>query len=136
MEKKMTLQIVLILVLIGFCAGILSGFIGVGGGVIIVPALVYFLHLTQHQATGTSLFILCMPVVALGVMNYAQKGNVHWTYGLIIASTFVIGGYFGSKLSLRLPQGWVKLIFGIIMAYVAFVMIRSGFNGIKNDNTH
>lgn len=130
----MTIQIVLILVLIGFCAGVLSGFIGVGGGVIIVPSLVYFLHLTQHQATGTSLFILCMPVVVLGVMNYAQKGNVHWAYGLVIASTFIIGGYFGSKLSLRLPQGWVKFIFGLIMAYVAFVMIRSGYTAIKNNN--
>lgn len=66
----MTFQIIAILVIIGLAAGILSGLIGVGGGIIIVPALVFFLGLTQKEASGTSLFILSMPVVALGVMNY------------------------------------------------------------------
>lgn len=129
----MSSSVIITLVVIGICAGILSGFIGVGGGIIIVPALVYFLGLPQHQATGTSLFILCMPVVILGVMNYARTGNVNWKYGLVIASTFVIGGYIGSKLSLKINPAWVKLIFGFIMAYVAFMMIRSGWNAVRND---
>ncbi|HLP56669.1 MAG TPA: sulfite exporter TauE/SafE family protein [Fluviicola sp.] len=129
----MPFETILILVLIGLFAGTLSGFIGVGGGIIIVPALVYFLGLTQHQATGTSLFILTLPVVILGTMNYAKTGNLNWKYGLIIASTFVIGGYFGSKLSLKISPAIVKIIFGCIMAYVAFMMIRSGFNLYKNE---
>lgn len=129
----MTLQLILILVLIGLFAGTLSGFIGIGGGVIIVPALIYILGLTQHQATGTSLFILAMPVVILGVVNYAKTQNVNWTYGLIIASTFVIGGYFGSKLSLKTNPAIVKLIFGIIMIYVAIMMMRSGILGLKSN---
>ncbi len=130
----MTLQMVLILILIGFFAGTLSGFVGVGGGVIIVPALVFFMGLTQHQATGTSLFILSMPVVILGVMNYAKTGNVNWKFGLIIASTFVVGGFVGSKLSLKLNAGVVKIIFGIILAYVAFMMIRSGILAAKTND--
>ncbi|MCC6699875.1 MAG: sulfite exporter TauE/SafE family protein [Fluviicola sp.] len=129
----MTLQLILILVLIGLFAGTLSGFIGIGGGVIIVPALIYILGLTQHQATGTSLFILAMPVVILGVINYAKTQNVNWTYGLIIASTFVIGGYFGSKLSLKTNPAIVKLVFGIIMIYVAIMMMRSGIIGLKSN---
>lgn len=133
MQSKMTLQLILILVLIGLFAGTLSGFIGIGGGVIIVPALIYILGLTQHQATGTSLFILAMPVVILGVINYAKTQNVNWTYGLIIASTFVIGGYFGSKLSLKTNPAIVKLIFGIIMIYIAIMMMRSGILGLKSN---
>lgn len=129
----MPFETILILVLIGLFAGTLSGFIGVGGGIIIVPALVYFLGLTQHQATGTSLFILTLPVVILGTMNYAKTGNLNWKYGLVIASTFVIGGYIGSKLSLKISPALVKIIFGFIMAYVAFTMIRSGFNLYKNE---
>ncbi|ASS50971.1 MAG: sulfite exporter TauE/SafE family protein [Bacteroidota bacterium] len=129
----MPFETILILVLIGLFAGTLSGFIGVGGGIIIVPALVYFLGLTQHQATGTSLFILTLPVVILGTMNYAKTGNLNWRYGLVIASTFVIGGYIGSKLSLKISPAIVKIIFGFIMAYVAFTMIRSGFNLYKNE---
>lgn len=123
----MTMQEVVVLVGIGLVAGLLSGFVGVGGGIVIVPALVYALGFTQHQAQGTSLFVLAMPVVALAVLNYAKSGNVHWKFGIIIASTFVIGGYLGSKLSLKLPESWVKISFGLIMAYVSFKLLLSGF---------
>jgi uncharacterized membrane protein YfcA len=134
MQQNMTLQIILILLVIGLCAGMLSGFIGVGGGIIIVPALIYFLGLSQHQATGTSLFILCMPVVILGVLNYTKTANVNFSYGLIVASTFVIGGYFGSKLSLKMNPALVKVIFGMIMLYVAIMMISSGYISYKKED--
>ena len=129
----MTTQTILILVIIGLFAGIISGFVGVGGGVVIVPALVFFLGLTQHQAQGTSLFILVMPVGILAVMNYSKTANINWTYGLIIALTFVIGGYFGSKLSLKLSPSIVKLVFGLIMAFVSIKLILSGYNSISNE---
>ena len=129
----MSTETILILALIGVMAGILSGFVGIGGGVVIVPALVYFLGLTQHQAQGTSLFVLVMPVVFLALMNYWKSGNVNWQYGLIIALTFVIGGFFGSKLALKLSPGIVKLIFGLLMAYVSFRLIMTGFNSLSND---
>lgn len=127
----MTIQTIIILILIGISAGVLSGFVGVGGGIIIVPALIYFLNLTQHQAQGTSLFILVLPVVLLAVMNYWKTDNVNWKFGLVIASTFIIGGYIGSKMALKFTPGMAKLIFGLIMAYVSFRMILSGYNSIS-----
>lgn len=129
----MTFQIITILVIIGLAAGILSGLIGVGGGIIIVPALVFFLGLTQKEASGTSLFILSMPVVMLGVMNYWKAGQVNWKYGLIIAGTFLIGGYVGSKFAAKINPAVIKVIFGVIMLYVAFVMIRSGILTWKDE---
>lgn len=127
----MTSQAIIILVLIGISAGILSGFVGIGGGIVIVPALVYFLGFTQHEAQGTSLFVLVLPVVFLAMMNYWKTDNVNWKFGLVIASTFIIGGYIGSKLALRLSPGMVKLVFGLIMAYVSFKLLVSGFNSLS-----
>lgn len=131
----MTAQTILILGLIGIFAGILSGFVGVGGGVIIVPALVFFLGLSQHAAQGTSLFVLSMPVVLFAVINYWKSGNVEWKYGLVIAATFLIGAYVGSKLSLKLSPGMVKLIFGIFLAYVSFRLILSGYSSISSNES-
>lgn len=129
----MTLQTIVILVLIGLFAGILSGFVGVGGGIVIVPALVFFLGLTQHQAQGTSLFVLSMPVVLFAVINYWKTDNVNWKFGLIVASTFVIGAYLGSKLSLKLSPGMVKLVFGVLLAYVSIRLIMSGYTAVNSD---
>ena len=126
----MTLQTILILASIGIFAGMLSGFVGVGGGIIIVPGLVFLLGLTQHEAQGTSLFVLAMPVVWLGLMNYWNDGNVQWKYGLVVAITFFVGAYFGSKLSLRLSPSLVKFLFGILMALVSIKLILSGYQSI------
>jgi uncharacterized membrane protein YfcA len=129
----MSIQTILLLTSIGLAAGMLSGMVGIGGGVVIVPALVFLLGLSQHQAQGTSLFILSMPVLLLAVMNYWRTGNVNWRFGLVIASTFVIGAFLGSKLTLRLPEAWVKLIFGVLMAYVSFQLILSGYTGLQKN---
>ena len=130
----MSLQTIFILVLIGLAAGILSGMVGIGGGMVIVPALVFILGLSQHQAQGTSLFILSLPVLLLAVVNYWRTGNVNWRFGLVIASTFVLGAFFGSKLTLRLPEAWVKLIFGLLMAYVSIQLILAGYAGIRQND--
>ena len=126
----MTLQTILVLASIGIFAGMLSGFVGVGVGIIIVPGLVFLLGLTQHEAQGTSLFVLAMPVVWLGLMNYWKDGNVQWKYGLVVAITFFVGAYFGSKLSLRLSPSLVKFLFGILMALVSIKLILSGYQSI------
>ena len=131
----MTPQTIFMLVLIGLFAGLLSGFVGVGGGIIIVPALVFLLGLTQHQAQGTSLFVLMLPVVSFAVLNYWKSGNVKWEYGLVIAMTFIVGAFFGSKLSLKISPGLVQLIFGILMAYISFRMILSGYTSISSDES-
>lgn len=131
---RMSTSTILILLLIGLSAGILSGFVGIGGGVIIVPALVFALGLTQHQAQGTSLFVLAMPVVLFGLMNYWKTNNVNWQFGLIIAISFAVGGYLGSKFSLKLSPAVLKVAFGILMAFISVRLIISGFNSFQNEN--
>ena len=119
----MDLSQILILCSIGLAAGILSGMFGVGGGVIIVPALVYFLAMTQHQAQGTSLALMLLPIGILAVWNYWKTDAVNWKAGLIIALAFVVGGYFGSKISLNLSEVRLKQAFGVLMIGVAIKMI-------------
>lgn len=112
------------LLLIGVIAGILSGMIGIGGGILIVPALMYFMGLSQLTAQGTSLAIMLPPVGFLAVYNYHKAGNLEWKYALLIAFAFVIGGYIGSKLSLDVfSQSVVKKIFGMLMLIVAFKLV-------------
>jgi len=114
---------ILILLCIGLAAGILSGMVGVGGGIIIVPALVYFISMSQHEAQGTSLAVLLLPLGILAVYNYYKEGYVDIKVTLIIASTFIVGGFIGSKISIVLDQNMVKKIFGGVMLLVALKMI-------------
>ena len=119
----MTIATLLVLVLIGVLAGMLSGFVGVGGGILIVPALMWGLGFTQHQATGTSLAVLLLPVGILAVINYQKSGNLDWRAALIIGATFVVGAYFGSKMSLALPAATVRKVFGGVMILAAIKLI-------------
>lgn len=126
----MDISTILILMGIGLFAGILSGFVGIGGGIIIVPALVYILGYSQFQAQGISLSLMLPPVGVLAFYTYYQKGHIDkmsLTYAGIMAVLFIAGGFIGSKLALRIPENIVKLIFGIIMLYVAIKMIMSGW---------
>ena len=100
---NMSPQIIITLIVIGLLSGMLSGFVGVGGGIIIVPALIFFLGMSQHMAQGTSLFVLLLPIGFLAVYNYWKADQISWTNGLIISLAFVIGGYFGSKMALSIP---------------------------------
>jgi len=119
----MTVQIILLLVIIGLTAGILSGLVGVGGGIIVVPALVFFLGFTQPQAQGTSLGLLLLPVGILAVLNYYKQGHIDIRVIGIMAIAFVIGGWLGSKWALSLPEDVVKKIFAIILFYSAIKMM-------------
>lgn len=130
----MDIQTFISLVLIGLLAGTLSGFIGIGGGVIMVPALIYVLGVTQHEAQGISITTMLLPIGILAFYNYYKGGQVtneFITYSAIIAVTFIIGGYFGSKISLKLNPQLVKLLFGVLMLYVGFKMIISGWDYFK-----
>ncbi len=120
----MTSQLVIIILLIGLFAGILSGLVGVGGGLIIVPALIFFLGFNQHQAQGTSLGLLLLPVGILAVINYYNKGNVDIRVVAFMSVAFIIGGWLGSKLALRLPEDAVKKIFAIFLFYSAFKLLK------------
>ena len=119
-------QTIISLVFIGVLAGIVSGFIGIGGGIIIVPGLIYLAGLTQMQAQGTSLALMLPPIGILAFMHYYKEGNVDLKVAGIVAITFVIGGFFGAKLAHKIDQNLVKIIFGVLMLLIAIKMIFSG----------
>jgi uncharacterized membrane protein YfcA len=119
----MTIQTILLLVIIGLIAGILGGLVGVGGGIIIVPSLVYFLNFTQKSAQGTSLGLLLLPVGIFGVLQYYKQGQVDLRVVAIIAVGFLAGSYWGSKVALSLPQETVKKIFAVILLLISFKML-------------
>ncbi|MEO6584253.1 MAG: sulfite exporter TauE/SafE family protein [Ferruginibacter sp.] len=119
----MDAQVIIILVLTGIAAGMLGGMVGVGGGIIIVPALVYFLGMSQLHAQGTSLALIMLPVGILGVMQYYKQGYVDYRFVLFLAAGFVAGSFVGSKISLSLPQETVKKFFAILMILIAVKML-------------
>ncbi len=103
---------------VGFVAGILSGMFGIGGGLVIVPALVILFGLEQRTATGTSLFALIWPVGLLGVLNYWKAGNMDPWRGFWIALGLLPGAYFGSKITLALPDTTNKRIYAVFLLVV------------------
>lgn len=121
----MTVTQVLILILIGLVAGIFSGSLGVGGAIIVIPSLIFFLGLTQHQAQGTSLAFMIPPVTLLAVINYSKQGYVNWKYAVVLAVMFFIGAYIGSMISVSIPEKILKKIFGALLLFVAAKMIFS-----------
>lgn len=119
------METIVYLILIGIAAGFLGGMVGIGGGVIIVPALVLLLGITQHNAQGISLTMMMFPVGILGVINYYKKGYVDFRYAGLIAAGFLIGSYVGSKFSLSLPQETIKKVFAVLMIILAIRMLLS-----------
>lgn len=119
----MSISEIVILAAIGLGAGVLSGMFGVGGGILIVPALVIFLGMTQHGAQGTSIGVILLPIGILAAYNYYTSGNLNIRYALVIALAFIAGGYLGSKISLEISETLLKRLFGILMLLVAVKMI-------------
>ena len=119
----MTFTTIILLIIVGLAAGFLSGLIGLGGGIIIVPALVLFLGFTQKAAQGTSLGILLLPVGILAVLQYYKQGYINVNFVLIVAVSFVIGGFFGSKLALTLSDDKMKKVFAVILLSIAIKML-------------
>ena len=105
--------------LVGLLAGMLSGLVGLGGGVIIVPALVFLLGFSQHQATGTSLGILLLPAGIFAVINYYKRGYVDMNVVLLVFVGFLVGGYLGSRISVSLPEATLKKIFAVALLLIA-----------------
>ena len=122
-NKQMEITTVLIIIVIGIIAGAFSGFIGIGGGLIVVPALVFFLGFSQHEAQGTSLAMMLPPIGLLAVINYYKVGHVDFKVSIILAITFILGSYFGSKLAISLSAETIKKAFGIIIILVGIKMI-------------
>ncbi|MDT0554408.1 sulfite exporter TauE/SafE family protein [Patiriisocius hiemis] len=116
----MTLQTILSLVIIGLAAGVLSGFMGVGGGVVMIPLMMLFLGFDQHTAQGTSLAVLAVPVTFLAAYTYHTTGHpINWKFAIVIAVFFVVGGYLGSKFAVKIDQNILKKIFAVVLVVAA-----------------
>ena len=124
----MDINTLLILLMVGVAAGILSGIVGIGGGIVIVPALVYFLGYSQKMAQGTSLAILLLPIGLLGVLQFYKAGYVNWRVTAVIAAAFFVGSYFGSRIALSVSQEALKKIFAVLMVIVAIKMLLPSGN--------
>ena len=119
----MSLLTILILVIIGLISGALSGLVGIGGGIVIVPALVFFLGFSQKLAQGTSLGILLLPIGILAVMQFYKAGFIDIPTVLIVALGFLVGSYYGSKIALSLPQDSIKKVFAVLLLIVAIKIL-------------
>jgi hypothetical protein len=119
----MSVQTVILLLLIGIASGVLSGLVGVGGGIIIVPALVLILGFTQKEAQGTSLGILLLPIGIFGVMQYYKQGYININYVIIISLGFIAGSFMGSKLALSINDEKIKKIFAILMMLLSIKIL-------------
>jgi uncharacterized membrane protein YfcA len=118
----MNFSFIVFLVIIGLMAGLFSGLLGVGGGLVMIPLMVVLLGYSQHEAQGTSLAVLAIPVTFLAAYNYYTEGFVNWKFALIIAVSFLIGGFFGSKLAITIDKELLKKIFGVILIIAAIKM--------------
>jgi uncharacterized membrane protein YfcA len=119
----MSLPIILGLIILGILAGIFSGVVGIGGGIIIVPALVYLFGLSQHEAQGTTLGLLMFPVGIMAVLQYYKQGYIDYRYVLFIAAGFVVGGYLGGKLAVNLPDHLIRKIFALLMMALSLKLL-------------
>src|SRR5882762_4599049 len=123
LHKKLTMETVLIVLVIGVFAGAFGGFIGIGGGLIVVPCLVYFIGMSQHTAQGTSLAMMLPPIGVLAVYNYYKQGNVDFKVAAILCISFVAGSFFGSKVALSLSADQIKKAFGVIIILIGIKMV-------------
>ena len=122
---KMSTSMLLILIIIGIITGIMAGMLGIGGAIIMIPALVYFMGISQQTAQGTSLAVMLPPIGIIAAYNYYKAGQVNIKFAIVLAIFFLVGSYFGSRLALNLPQAALKKIFGILLLLVAAKMLLS-----------
>lgn len=118
----MDVQSGIIIALIGAAAGILSGLLGLGGAIIMIPALVMFLGYSQQMAQGTTIVMMVFPVGALAAFQYYQKGFVDVKAAVILSLAFFISAYFGAKMATDIPQAFLKRAFALMLAGIAVKM--------------
>jgi uncharacterized membrane protein YfcA len=119
----MAVNQIFVLLAIGLMAGFVSGAMGVGGAIIIVPCLVFFMGLTQHQAQGTSLAVLVFPVGIFAVMNYAKNGFINIKFAAVLIVAFLLGAYLGSALAVNIPERIMQRVFAVILLFVGAKML-------------
>ncbi|MEA5533994.1 sulfite exporter TauE/SafE family protein [Crocosphaera sp. XPORK-15E] len=111
--------------LLGMLAGILSGLIGIGGGVLITPALIFIFKFSQQQAQGTTLALLIPPIGILAAWTYYEQGLVNWKAAILICLGFVLGGLWGAKIAINLPTNLLEKIFGTTLIVIGLKMFFS-----------
>jgi uncharacterized membrane protein YfcA len=121
----MSTSMLLILIVIGIITGIMAGMLGIGGAIIMTPALVFIMGFSQADAQGTSLAVMLPPIGIIAAFNYYKAGHVNIKFALILAVCFLLGSYFGSKFALNIPQPVLKKIFGVLLLLVAAKMLLS-----------
>jgi uncharacterized membrane protein YfcA len=110
-------------VLLGLVAGVFSGLVGLGGGIIIVPVLVFIFKMSQHEAQGTTLALLVPPIGILAAWTYYTQGYVNLKVAALICVGFVLGGFVGAKFATSLSNDTLQKIFGMVMLLVGIKMI-------------
>ena len=118
----MTALQLVILIVIGLMSGVLAGVLGMGGAIVVIPALVFILGLTQHEAQGTSLAFMVPPIGIFAAWNYWKAGYVNWKFALILALTFMAGAYLGSLFSVNMSEKVLRKIFSILLFAAALKM--------------
>jgi len=121
----MSVSMLLMLLLIGVVTGVMAGMLGIGGAIIMIPAMVFLLGFSQQMAQGTSLAVMLPPIGIFAAYNYWKAGHVNIIFALVLAVAFMIGSYFGSRIALQMPQTLLKRIFGILLLLVAAKMLLS-----------
>jgi len=121
----MNLNILIGLIILGLLAGFLSGLIGIGGAVIIIPALVYIFKFDQHTAQGTTIALMVLPIGLFAAINYYQKGMVDLKTALLISLGFVIGGYLGSLLAIQISTLILKRLLALVLILIAIKLVFS-----------
>jgi uncharacterized membrane protein YfcA len=121
----------IVFILIGIGAGVSSGLFGVGGGIIIVPALTYFASFSQHRATGTSLAVMLPPIGIAAAYEYYKKGNIDIYAAIYIAAALLIGAWVGSLISQRISGPTLKLAFGVYVILVGILTVFRSYREIS-----
>lgn len=113
----------LLALLIGLLVGVFSGIVGLGGGILMVPALIYFFHMSQRRAQGTSLAAMLAPVGILAFLEYYRHGDADLKTGLLLAAGFTIGAYFGGMSAQHIPELLLRRIFATTLIVVGIRML-------------
>lgn len=111
--------------LVGLVIGVLSGIVGIGGGILFIPALIWFFRMDQHKAQGTSLGALLAPVGIFAFLEYYRKGNADLRIALLLAAGFLVGGYFGAVVAQHISELWLRRIFAIMLVVIGAHMFFS-----------
>jgi uncharacterized protein len=118
---------VVLFVVIGLAAGLLSGVFGIGGGVVIVPALIYWAGFTQHRATGTSLAVLLPPIGLAAMWQYYRHDNVNVRAAMIIAVAVFVGSWLGAVIANRVSGPYLRLAFGVFVVVLGMYLMVGAF---------